>query len=191
MPLLRPDPTFDPSPRMAMQSPAEKLSIQNGASMVQPAASPITILPGVGESVDFGGRRVEWKIAGSLSDGRFAFVHHPPAPHALAAPLHYHHNEDELSYVLRGTLGALLGDDWSGQNLAHACRSPGINGTRSGMTVTLRAKSSRSFHRRDLRSTFARSPLPGVTWPDSVKSIASTRSICASTAYRICAAGSA
>lgn len=33
------------------------------------------------------------------------------APHALAAPLHRHEREDEYSYVLRGTLGALLGDD--------------------------------------------------------------------------------
>jgi mannose-6-phosphate isomerase-like protein (cupin superfamily) len=33
------------------------------------------------------------------------------APRALAAPLHYHHNEDEYSYVLTGTLGALLGDE--------------------------------------------------------------------------------
>ena len=32
------------------------------------------------------------------------------APHALAAPLHRHHNEDEYSYVIRGSLGALLGD---------------------------------------------------------------------------------
>lgn len=38
-------------------------------------------------------------------------VHHPIAPHALAAPLHFHHNEDEYSYVLQGTLGALLGDE--------------------------------------------------------------------------------
>lgn len=29
---------------------------------------------------------------------------------ALAAPLHRHHREDEYSYVLTGTLGALLGD---------------------------------------------------------------------------------
>jgi hypothetical protein len=35
-------------------------------------------------------------------------VHHPIAPRAL---LHYHHNEDEYSYVLKGSLGALLGDD--------------------------------------------------------------------------------
>jgi uncharacterized cupin superfamily protein len=31
-------------------------------------------------------------------------------PHALAAPLHRHENEDEYSFVLEGTLGALLGD---------------------------------------------------------------------------------
>lgn len=78
--------------------------------MAPPATVPITVLPG-GESVDFGGLGVEWKIPGSLTDRRFAIVHHPLAPRALAAPLHYHHHEDELSYVLRGRLGALLGDD--------------------------------------------------------------------------------
>jgi len=64
-----------------------------------------------GEFFDFGGLAVRWKIAGNASDGRFAIVHHPLAPRALAAPLHYHHNEDEYSYVLQGTLGALLGDE--------------------------------------------------------------------------------
>ena len=42
---------------------------------------------------------------------RFSVVHHPLAPRALAAPLHRHTREDEYSYVLEGTLGALLGDD--------------------------------------------------------------------------------
>jgi mannose-6-phosphate isomerase-like protein (cupin superfamily) len=60
---------------------------------------------------DFGGLGVRWKIDGPASQGRFSVVHHPIAPHALAAPLHYHNNEDEYSYVLKGTLGALLGDD--------------------------------------------------------------------------------
>jgi len=54
---------------------------------------------------------VIWKLESQHSDGRFSVVHHPLAPHALAAPLHYHHNEDEFSYVVTGTLGALLGDD--------------------------------------------------------------------------------
>ena len=72
-----------------------------------------TLIVDAGEkdSFDFGGLSVRWKVDGNQTGGRFSVVHHPIAPHALAAPLHYHHNEDELSYVLTGTLGALLGDD--------------------------------------------------------------------------------
>ena len=73
--------------------------------------SPIVVPPVGGESVDFGGFGVDWKIAAGETGRRFSVVHHPMAPHALAAPLHRHHNEDEYSYVLEGTLGALLGDD--------------------------------------------------------------------------------
>lgn len=72
---------------------------------------PTVILPGESESFDTGGLGVDWKIDGADTDGHFTVVHHPIAPHALAAPLHYHHNEDEYSYVLEGTLGALLGDE--------------------------------------------------------------------------------
>jgi len=64
-----------------------------------------------GESFDFGGLGVHWKIDGTDTGQRFSIVHHPLAPHALGAPLHYHHNEDELSYVLKGSLGALLGEE--------------------------------------------------------------------------------
>jgi len=73
--------------------------------------SAIAIKPDEGDFFDFGGLGVRWKIEGAPSDGRFSVVHHPMAPRALAAPLHLHHDEDEYSYVLKGTLGALLGDD--------------------------------------------------------------------------------
>lgn len=76
-------------------------------TLVQPTVIP----PDQGETFDFGGLGIDWKIDGSDTGGRFSVVHHPIAPRALAAPLHYHHNEDEYSYVLEGTLGALLGDD--------------------------------------------------------------------------------
>lgn len=66
---------------------------------------------GGGDSFDFGGLGVTWKIDAEETARRFSVVHHPMAPGALAAPLHRHHNEDEISYVLRGTLGALLGDE--------------------------------------------------------------------------------
>lgn len=71
----------------------------------------IAIPPNGGDSFDFGGLGVHWKIEGEETGKRFSVVHHPLAPRALAAPLHYHHNEDEYSYVVEGTLGALLGDE--------------------------------------------------------------------------------
>ena len=57
------------------------------------------------------GLGTEWKIDGKSTEGRFSIVHRTIAPRTLAAPLHLHHNEDEFSYVLSGTLGALLSDD--------------------------------------------------------------------------------
>jgi quercetin dioxygenase-like cupin family protein len=63
------------------------------------------------ERVDLGGLGIVWKIEGAETGERFSVVHHPLAPHALAAPLHKHTREDEYSYVLEGTLGALLGDE--------------------------------------------------------------------------------
>lgn len=71
----------------------------------------ISIGANQGEFFDFGGLGVRWKIDGADAEGRFAIVHHPLAPKALAAPLHYHHNEDEYSYVLYGRFGGLLGDE--------------------------------------------------------------------------------
>ena len=60
---------------------------------------------------DFGGFGIRWKIDGDESDGRFSVVHHPITARTLAAPLHRHHREDEYSYVVHGTMGAMLGDD--------------------------------------------------------------------------------
>lgn len=71
----------------------------------------VTIRSGGRDSFDFGGFGVEWKIDAARTGERFSIVHHPIAPHVLAAPLHRHHNEDEYSFVLEGTLGLLLGDE--------------------------------------------------------------------------------
>jgi len=78
---------------------------------MNPPQTPTILLPDSPESFDSGGLGVEWKIDGSSTSGNFSVVHHPLAPRALAAPLHLHHREDEYSYVLKGKLGALLGDD--------------------------------------------------------------------------------
>ena len=71
----------------------------------------IAIPPDSAERVDLGGLGIVWKIEGQQTGEHFSVVHHPLAPRALAAPLHLHTREDEYSYVLSGTLGALLGDE--------------------------------------------------------------------------------
>jgi hypothetical protein len=65
------------------------------------ASKPGIIKKTDGESFDFGGLGVHWKLEGEPSEGRFSIVHHPIAPRALAAPLHRHSREDEFSYVVR------------------------------------------------------------------------------------------
>ena len=54
---------------------------------------------------------VRFIMDGKEADGRFSLVEHPMSPRTLAAPLHRHTREDEYSYVVRGRLGALLGDE--------------------------------------------------------------------------------
>jgi len=79
--------------------------------MTTSATVPVVLKPSDGVFVDFGGLGVRWKMNGSHTSGQFSVVHHPLAPSALAAPLHYHNNEDEYSFVLTGSLGALLGEE--------------------------------------------------------------------------------
>jgi mannose-6-phosphate isomerase-like protein (cupin superfamily) len=54
---------------------------------------------------------VRFMIDGGETNERFSLVEHPMGPHALAAPLHRHLREDEYSFVLEGSVGALLGDE--------------------------------------------------------------------------------
>ena len=72
---------------------------------------PTIIKAGENDPVELGGFGIHWKIDGTETDDRFSIVHHPIAPKTLAAPLHYHHREDEYSYIIKGKMGALLGDE--------------------------------------------------------------------------------
>lgn len=53
---------------------------------------------------------VRFIIDGLETGKRFSLVEHPFSPRALAAPLHRHSREDEYTFVIEGTIGALLGD---------------------------------------------------------------------------------
>jgi quercetin dioxygenase-like cupin family protein len=79
--------------------------------MPQTPSAPTPLPHENGDGFDFGGFGVRWKIGGTQTGGRFSIVHHPIAARTLAAPLHRHTREDEYSYVLKGKVGALLGED--------------------------------------------------------------------------------
>jgi len=67
--------------------------------------------PSDGKAGFLGSIGVRFMIDGAEAAERFSLVEHPMAAHALAAPMHRHHNEDEYSFVVEGRMGALLGDE--------------------------------------------------------------------------------
>ena len=71
----------------------------------------IVVSPGEGKSVQLGGLGVEFKLLAEQTGGGFALVEHPISPRTLAAPPHRHHNEDEASYVLEGSIAVEIGND--------------------------------------------------------------------------------
>jgi len=84
----------------------------NKETMMSTATTSARIVPADnGRDGFLGSIGVRFMIDGPESDERFSLVEHPMSPHALAAPLHRHNREDEYSYVLEGSLGALLGDE--------------------------------------------------------------------------------
>ena len=67
--------------------------------------------PNEGRSGLLGSMGVRFLLASDETGGGFSLVEHPIPPRALAAPLHRHIRDDEYSFVLKGRLGALLGDE--------------------------------------------------------------------------------
>jgi len=74
-------------------------------------AFPKVVGPKDGKFGFLGSIAVRFMIDGADAGEHFALVEHPMSARALAAPLHKHAREDEYSYVLEGSIGALLGDD--------------------------------------------------------------------------------
>ena len=108
-----------------------------------PSPSRSLLIPTrAGEKFDTGRLGIHWKINSTQTGGRFAVIHHRLPPRALAAPLHRHHREDEHSYVLSGSLGALLGDEVVRAERGHGYSSREGSGIRSGTRATRCAKSS-------------------------------------------------
>lgn len=76
------------------------------------AMTPARVIgPRDGKTGFVGSIGVRFMLDGATTGGGFSLVEHPMSPRALAAPLHRHLREDEYSFVLEGTMGALLGDE--------------------------------------------------------------------------------
>jgi mannose-6-phosphate isomerase-like protein (cupin superfamily) len=73
--------------------------------------APKIVGPKDGKAGFLGSIGVRFMTFGDETGERFSLVEHPMGPRALAAPLHRHTREDEYSYVVKGRMGALLGDD--------------------------------------------------------------------------------
>src|SRR5690242_17292138 len=72
---------------------------------------PYVVEPADGLDAPIGRLGTVHKVPAYVTEGRLAAVEHTLPPHHLAAPLHRHSREDELSIVLSGQFGAQLGDD--------------------------------------------------------------------------------
>jgi len=92
------------------------------------------VAPGGGTLIDLGGLGVHFKVRGEETGGSFAVVEHPIEPGVIVDP-HLHRNEDELSYVLAGTIWARVGDQeieavtgsyvWKPRRVLHTFWNPG------------------------------------------------------------------
>jgi quercetin dioxygenase-like cupin family protein len=90
--------------------------------------------PGAGNLLDLGGLGVHFKIRGDQTGGAFAIVEHPLEPHVIVEP-HVHSDEDELSYVVAGTIWARVGERevkalpgsyvWKPRGVMHSFWNPG------------------------------------------------------------------
>ena len=72
---------------------------------------PFVVEPSDGLDAPLGRLGTVHKVPAYVTEGRLAAIEHTLPPRQLAAPLHRHSREDEISIVLEGRLGAKLGDD--------------------------------------------------------------------------------
>ena len=70
----------------------------------------LVLPPGAGKLIWLQALGVRYMLSGDRTDGRFSLVEHPIKPKSLAAPLHTHADEDEISYILEGEVGVQIGD---------------------------------------------------------------------------------
>lgn len=69
------------------------------------------ISPGEGRIILQGGVGVVGKVSGDATGGAYSVVEHPLEPGVLGAPPHTHVDVDEVSFVIEGEIGVMIGDE--------------------------------------------------------------------------------
>lgn len=87
------------------------MSADTSSSASNPTASAQVVTRAQATFVDLGSFGVRFLARATDTGGALSVVEHPIPLRTLAAPLHRHSREDEYSYVLEGTMGALLGTE--------------------------------------------------------------------------------
>lgn len=73
--------------------------------------TPVVLPPGGGRSYDMGRMKAVFKADGAESDNRYSISEWWLEPKTTGAGAHSH-DEDDVFYVLAGTMSFLLGDTW-------------------------------------------------------------------------------
>jgi mannose-6-phosphate isomerase-like protein (cupin superfamily) len=68
------------------------------------------LIKAAGPELRLGGLGIHFLASAGMTDGHATLIEHPLAPKSLGAPLHTHSREDEFSFVVEGTIGAMIGD---------------------------------------------------------------------------------
>ncbi|MBK7214952.1 MAG: cupin domain-containing protein [Bacteroidales bacterium] len=69
------------------------------------------LLPSLAPLDDKGGMDIRVWVRSGMTNGVFSSVETAVAPKLMGPPPHYHHELDELMYVIEGTASILIGDD--------------------------------------------------------------------------------
>jgi quercetin dioxygenase-like cupin family protein len=79
--------------------------------MTRPPLFPTVVAPGEGKQIQIGGFGTIIKVSSGGLPGSAAVIEHTLVPGALAAPLHRHTHEDEISYVVAGQVTVQQGEN--------------------------------------------------------------------------------
>ena len=73
---------------------------------------PIILRPGEGRAYDMGGMRAVFKADEAETGGAYAVSEWRLEPHTEGPGPHSHDANDDIFYVLEGTVSFLVGEDW-------------------------------------------------------------------------------